>query len=105
MLDSINKYFPKNVKWTIPEGGMFIWITLPKGVDTRLMFQKALAKKIAYVTGDAFYPEGKNFNSMRLNFSYSDDETIKIGIRRLAEVINAELTETYEEEPFAPEGV
>ncbi len=84
---------------------MFIWITLPKGVDTRLMFQKALAKKVAYVTGDAFYPEGKNFNSMRLNFSYSNDETIKEGIRRLAEVIKAELAATYEEEPFMPEGV
>jgi len=105
MLESIKKYFPKKVTWTTPEGGMFIWITLPKGIDTRLMFQKALAKKVAYVTGDAFYPEGKNFNSMRLNFSYSDDETIKIGIRRLAEVIKDELAATYEEEPFAPEGV
>ncbi|MDH7507175.1 MAG: PLP-dependent aminotransferase family protein [Candidatus Thermoplasmatota archaeon] len=105
MLESLNKYFPKNVKWTVPEGGMFIWITLPKSVDTRLMFQKALAKKVAYVTGDAFYPEGKNFNSMRLNFSYSDDEIIKEGIKRLAEVIKEELAFTYEEEPFFPEGV
>lgn len=105
MLESLKKYFPKKVTWTVPEGGMFIWITLPKGVDTRLMFQKALAKKVAYVTGDAFYPEGKNFNSMRLNFSYSDDETIKEGIKRLAEVIKEELAATYEEEPFLPEGV
>jgi len=106
MIENIKKYFPKKVNWTVPDGGMFIWITLPKGVDTRLMFQKALAKKVAYVTGHAFYPEGKNFNSMRLNFSYSDDQTIKEGIRRLAEVIKAELAATYEEEePFLPEGV
>ena len=105
MIESIKKYFPKGVKWNIPRGGMFIWITLPKKIDTRFMFQKAIAKKVAYVVGEAFYPDGMNFNSMRLNFSYSDDETIKEGIRRLADVIKNELKLSYEEEPFVPEGV
>ena len=105
MLQCIKKYFPKKVKWTVPRGGMFIWITLPKTIDTRYMFQKAIAKKVAYVVGDAFYPEGKSFNSMRLNFSYSDEKNIKEGIKRLANVIKEELATSYEEEPFLPEGV
>lgn len=105
MLEAIEKYFPKEVKWTIPKGGMFIWITLPKSIDTRLMFQKAIAKKVVYIAGDAFYPEGKNYNSLRLNFSYSNDSTIREGIRRLAEVIKEELATSYKEEPFLPEGV
>ncbi len=105
MLDSIKKYFPKEVKWNVPKGGMFIWITLPEHVDTRYMFQKAIAKKVAYVVGDAFYPEGENFNSMRLNFSYSSDDKIREGIKRLAEVIKEELSTSYEEKPFIAEGV
>jgi 2-aminoadipate transaminase len=105
MLEAIEKYFPKEVKWTIPKGGMFIWITLPKSIDTRLMFQKAIVKKVVYVAGDAFYPEGKNYNSMRLNFSYSNDSTIREGIRRLADVIKEELATPYNKEPFLPEGV
>jgi 2-aminoadipate transaminase len=105
MIKAIKKYFPKEIKWTVPKGGMFIWITLPKKIDTRYMFQKAIAKKVAYVVGDAFYPEGKNYTSMRLNFSYSTDENIQIGISRLAEVIKDELASSYEEEPFLSEGV
>ena len=69
------------------------------------MFQKAIAKKVAYVVGDAFYPEGENYTSMRLNFSYSTDDNIKEGIRRLADVIKDELASSYEQEPFLPEGV
>jgi len=105
MIKEIKKYFPKDIKYTIPKGGMFIWLNLPKGFDTRLMFQKAISKKVAYVVGDAFYPEGKNYNSMRLNFSYSTDDQIKEGVKRLAGVIKDELAETYDEEPFIPEGV
>ena len=69
------------------------------------MFQKAIAKKVVYIAGDAFYPEGKNYNSLRLNFSYSNDSTIREGIRRLADVIKEELATPYNEEPFLPEGV
>jgi len=105
MLDALKKYFPSMVKWTIPKGGMFIWITLPKSIDTGLMFQKALSKKIAYVIGEAFYPEGGNYNSMRLNFSYSSDEEIIKGIKRLADVINEELSSNHQQESYVPEGV
>ena len=105
MLSSLKKYFPKEVEWTIPKGGMFIWISLPKMIDTRLMFQKALSKKVAYVVGEAFFPEGGNYHSMRLNFSYSDDETIQEGIKRLAEVIKEELSKNFQDETYPPEGV
>ncbi len=105
MLEALKKYFPKGAKWTIPQGGMFIWITLPKGVNTNVMLQKAIAKKVAYVSGSAFYPDGGNYNSMRLNFSFSEDEIIKQGIRRLAEVIKEELKTTYKEKPIIHEGV
>jgi len=105
MLEALKEYFPSEVKWTMPKGGMFIWITLPKSIDTRLMFQKAIAKKVAYVVGEAFYPEGGDYNSMRLNFSYSEDELIKEGIKRLAEVIQDELATTFQQATFLPEGV
>jgi 2-aminoadipate transaminase len=105
MLNALKTHFPKEVKWTIPKGGMFIWISLPKTIDTHLMFQKALAKKVAYVVGEAFFPEGGNYHSMRLNFSYSDDETIKEGIKRLAEVIKEELSKNFQDDTYPPEGV
>jgi 2-aminoadipate transaminase len=105
MLDCLKKYFPKEAKWTVPNGGMFIWINLPKGVNTNLMLQKAIAKKVAYVSGSAFFPDGGNYNSMRLNFSFSDDKLIKKGIQRLAEVIKDELSISYREKPVYHEGV
>ncbi len=105
MLESLEKHLPENVEWTVPKGGMFIWLKLPKKINAHIMFQKAISKKVAYVVGDAFYPEGGSYNTMRLNFSYSDDETIKIGIKRLADVIKEEMQTPYQKEPYIPEGV
>ncbi len=106
MLESLKKYFPKEAKWTVPEGGMFIWVTLPKKINANLMLQKSIAKKIAYVSGDAFYPDGGNYNSMRLNFSFSEDKIIKEGIRRLAEVIKDELSsKNYSRDFIKPGGI
>ena len=105
MLKALKKYFPKQAEYTIPTGGMFLWVTLPKRVNTRAMFQKAVANKVAYVVGDAFYPEGGHYNSMRLNFSYSADDEIVEGIRRLSLVIKEELARTAEEESLLAEGI
>ena len=105
MLKALKDYFPEGVKWNVPKGGMFIWITLPKKINAHVMFQKAIAKKVAYVVGDAFYPDGGNYNTMRLNFSYSEDEKIVEGIKRLAEVIKEELETSYEKKEYFPEGV
>jgi 2-aminoadipate transaminase len=100
MVKALEEYFPKEAKWTVPGGGMFLWVTLPKNVNTRLMFKRAVAKKVAYVVGDAFYPDSSNYNSMRLNFSYSEDDVIREGIKRLAEVIKEEMQTPYERDEF-----
>jgi len=104
MINEIKKHFPPDVKWKIPMGGMFIWIELPKTIDTRIMFQRAISKKVAYVVGEAFFPEGGNYSSMRLNFSYTDEKDIREGIRRLAEVIKEELKKDFQND-LVPEGV
>jgi 2-aminoadipate transaminase len=100
MVKALKEYFPKEAKWTVPGGGMFLWVTLPKNVNTRLMFKRAVAKKVAYVVGDAFYPDSSNYNSMRLNFSYSEDDVIREGIKRLADVIKEEMQTPYERDEF-----
>jgi 2-aminoadipate transaminase len=104
MIKALEEYFPKDVKWTVPHGGMFLWVTLPKHLNTRLMLKRALAKKVAYVVGDAFYPDSSNYNSMRLNFSYSDDELIREGIKRLSNVIKEEMAALYDKDYYV-EGV
>jgi 2-aminoadipate transaminase len=100
MVKALTEYFPKEAKWTVPGGGMFLWVTLPKNVNTRLMFKRAVAKKVAYVVGDAFYPDSSNYNSMRLNFSYSDDDVIREGVKRLAEVIKEEMVSPYDKDEY-----
>jgi 2-aminoadipate transaminase len=105
MLKALEENLPDKVKWTVPKGGMFIWLTLPKNIDTRAMLRKALSKKVAYVMGEAFYPEGGEYNSMRLNFSYSDEQSIVEGIKRLSEVIKEELKTSYQKDVVLPSGV
>ncbi len=87
MLDLMEDYFPDKVKWTKPDGGMFLWVTLPEHVDTEKMFKRAIENKVAYVIGCAFYPDRSHKNTMRLNFTYSTNEQIKEGMKRLAKVI------------------
>jgi len=83
MMDAMEQYFPPEVKYTRPEGGMFLWATLPEGVSAMSLFPKALEKKVAFVPGDPFYTDMKNLRTMRLNYSNADCETIREGIRRL----------------------
>ena len=91
MLDALERHFPKGASWTKPEGGMFVWATLPEGIDTSEMLVEALKAKVAYVGGAAFSPDGSGRNNMRLNFSNTDDDTIEEGVRRLAAIINKRL--------------
>ncbi|HLF06548.1 MAG TPA: PLP-dependent aminotransferase family protein [Thermoplasmata archaeon] len=92
MLESIEECFPKEAHWTKPDGGMFLWVTLPSEIDTREMLTRAVEQKVAYVSGRAFHVGGENGkNSMRLNFSYANEDDIRTGIQRLAAVIDAEL--------------
>jgi len=91
MISAMKRYFPESVTWTEPTGGMFLWVTLPKGCDTARMFERALEKNVAYVIGKAFYLEDDGHNAMRLNFSHSTFEEIEEGIRRLGETIKEEM--------------
>lgn len=87
MLDALSRYMPKGVSWTKPEGGLFLWVKLPKRMNATELFPKAVEQKVAYVIGSAFYCNGKGHNTMRLNFSYPSEEQIVDGIQRLARVI------------------
>ena len=87
LLSLLQKYMPEGVSWTHPEGGLFVWVTLPQGVDTVAMHDKALAAGVAYVAGSFFYLDGSHRNTMRLNFSFLDKERMEEGVRILAGVL------------------
>jgi len=88
----MEKYFPKSgVSWTHPQGGMFLWVSLPEYVDTSEFLRIALEEKVAFVPGVAFYPKGDGKNSMRLNFSNARPEMIEEGIRRLGHALKREF--------------
>ncbi len=91
MVEAMAEYFPADVSYTVPEGGMFLWVTLPESVDTMELFDKALARNVAFVPGAPFYAEPGSRSTMRLNFTNADEDTIRDGIRRLAECIREEL--------------
>ncbi|AGW12513.1 aminotransferase-like domain-containing protein [Megalodesulfovibrio gigas] len=86
MLQAIRASFPEEVRYTEPEGGMFLWVQLPEGLSSERLFQKAIARKVAFVPGHPFYVDG-TANSLRLNFSNSTPERIEEGIHRLAECL------------------
>jgi 2-aminoadipate transaminase len=92
MLGAMKEHFPEEVMWTKPLGGMFTWATLPAHIDTRQMFEMAIAKNVAYVVGSAFYPDGSGRNTMRLNFTYPTDEDLVEGAKRLGSVIREEMS-------------
>ncbi len=93
MLECLEKYMPKGkgVKWTKPDGGLFLWVTLPEHVDTGELFKKAIEHNVAFVIGSAFYPKGDKNNSFRVNFSYPSKEQIEEGVKRLGMVISEAL--------------
>ena len=92
MLKALEEYFPPEATWTHPEGGFFVWVTLPQYVDAKSMLAEALDHGVIYTPGDSFYPDGKQGrNSMRLGFCYESPENIEEAIRRLAEVIEDRL--------------
>ena len=75
------------MRYTEPEGGMFIWVTLPEGQSALALFHKAMEKKVAFVPGDPFYVDKHDVNTFRLNYTNSTDEMIRDGIKRLASVL------------------
>jgi 2-aminoadipate transaminase len=96
MLAALEKYMPPGVHWTHPMGGLFLWVTLPQGMDTVKLFEKAIQEKVAFVPGVSFHPRGGGENTMRLNFSYCTPDVIEVGIARLGKVIQEAMKENLE---------
>ena len=87
MVNAMSEYFPKDITYTQPEGGMFLWVTLPEGFSSMELLDVAAKHKVAFVPGEPFYVDGRKSNSMRLNYTCSDEKTIAKGIQQLAEAI------------------
>src|SRR5947199_1399183 len=94
MLDALAEHFPPQAEWTRPGGGLFIWATLPDFIDTTDLLARCLRDNVAFVPGEQAYLDGRGRNSMRLNFSISDEETIREGVRRIGSVVE-ELVALY----------
>lgn len=93
MVTMIERYFPENVKITRPEGGMFLWATLPEGIDAKAVFDIAIREKVAFVPGAPFHLKGVGGNTMRLNFTNSEDEKIEHGIEILGGILHRVIEE------------
>ena len=91
MLDAFEKYMPKEVTWTHPKGGLFLFLNLPEYMDAKVLFHKAIEKKVAFVIGSVFHYDGSGTNTMRINFSYVSKEKNLEGVKRLAQVIKDEI--------------
>lgn len=87
MLETMDEVFPAEVRWTRPQGGMFLWGILPEGMDSAEVLKKAIEYKVAFVPGGPFHPNGGGENTMRLNFSYSNPDDIREGITRLGTLL------------------
>ena len=92
MLAALAKYMPDGVSWTKPQGGMFVWITLPKGMDGAKLLAKSLeTAKVAFVPGQAFFADGTGANTFRVSFSCANEGMIEEGISRLGKLIAGEI--------------
>ncbi|HCM59316.1 MAG TPA: aminotransferase [Bacteroidales bacterium] len=92
MLSCFRELMPEGVKWTEPEGGLFLFVTLPPSMDAARLLEKAIRKNVAFVCGSVFYCNNEGHNTLRMNFSYAGEKDTHEGIRRLAEVISEEMT-------------
>ena len=97
MLQALETFFPPEVTWTHPKGGLFLWATMPDGTDCQALFRAALAENVAFVPGDSFYANNghEGGRHMRLNFSFSQPEQIREGIRRLSIAVKMQLRSTH----------
>ncbi len=97
MLAGMDEFMPHGLHWEKPQGGMFLWVTLPEQMDSGDLLTKALKKRVAFVQGRAFFSEPKDGrNSLRLNFTHPSDDKITEGLRRLGAVINQELVSGWD---------
>ena len=90
MISALEEHIPE-ASWNVPEGGFYVWLTLPEGLDAKSMLPRAVTARVAYVPGTAFYYDGSGSTHLRLSYCYPTPERIREGVRRLAGVIEAEL--------------
>jgi 2-aminoadipate transaminase len=104
MLEALERHFPEQASWTRPQGGLFLWATLPDYIDTTDLLAKALRENVAFVPGRAAYVGDSGANAMRLNFSGSGEDQIREGIRRIGRVVSEQvaLYETITSEHQVP---
>ncbi len=93
MLRAMDELMPEGVKYTRPQGGMFLWVELPEGAEARVILERCLKEKVAFVPGSSFFPNGGHENTMRVNYSVSSPERIRTGMERMARIIRAYLAE------------
>lgn len=93
MLDALERHMPEGTRWTRPDGGFFIWVTLPPGIDTTRMLPQAKERGVEYLPGVTSYFDGRGTDQMRLSFSFASDEQIEPGIKILGEIAKGELRE------------
>jgi 2-aminoadipate transaminase len=91
MLKAFEEYMPEGVKWTEPEGGLFLFLSLPEGMDAENLFQKAIDNNVAFVLGSVFHCDGSGKNTMRINFSFMPKDKTTEGVKRLAKAIKEEM--------------
>jgi 2-aminoadipate transaminase len=91
MLAALAEHLPREASWTRPQGGLFIWATLPDYIDTTDLLARALSRNVAFVPGRAAYLDGRGGSSMRLNFSGVGEPDIREGVRRIGEVVREQL--------------
>ena len=93
-LGTMSEYFPEEmgVTWTKPDGGLFLWVTLPEGIDTHELFYEAVKYKVAFVPGDVFFGENPKRNTMRINFSFASKEQLEEAVKRLSDCVGNQLS-------------
>jgi 2-aminoadipate transaminase len=97
MIEMMEKEFPEEIKYTNPQGGMFMWIYMPEGTSCRDVLDITIKQNVVFVPGDTFFVNGKGFNNMRLNFSNSPEEKIEKGIKILSDAIKVVLAKRMSE--------
>jgi 2-aminoadipate transaminase len=91
MLSLLEEHMPKGVRWTRPEGGLFLFLTMPEGFEAVKFYDTALDTGVAYVAGEFFHPDGSGKNTMRMNFSFMSHEKIAEGVKLLASLLKERL--------------
>ncbi|MFB4304929.1 PLP-dependent aminotransferase family protein [Actinomadura sp. GTD37] len=91
MLESLDQLMPDGCTWTRPAGGFFVWLTLPEGLDAKAMAPRAIAERVAYVPGTGFYADGTGHRHLRLSYCFPEPHRIRLGVRRLASVVEKEI--------------